>query len=249
MSSYLSLVRKGRIESNPRLMLYGVDGCGKSTFASGAPAPLFLDFDNRTSHIDVARVTPDSWDATTGILRELLEGKHDYRTVVIDTLDHLERHIHKFVCDKGGKSSLGDFGFGKGFVAAMAEWRRLVSALELLRAKGIDSILLAHGVIHNETTPTGEMYAKYGLKLLGTKGNSPGELLSEKMDLVGYCHFEDFVIADKATGRNKAVPGGDRIITFAHHPGFQSKRGIKFPDEIPLSWDAYTKAITASKGE
>ncbi len=249
MSSYLSLVRKGRVESNPRLMLYGVDGCGKSTFASGAPSPVFLDFDNRTSHLDVARVTPDSWDATLAVLTELYNGGHEYKTVVIDTLDHLERHIHKSVCTKGGKTSLGEFPFGKGFVAAMAEWRRLVSALEMLRTKGIDAILLAHGVIHNETTPTGEMYAKYGLKLAGTRGNNPAELLSEKMDLVGYCHFEDFVVNDKSTGRTKAIPGGDRVITFAHHPGFQSKRGITFPDEIPLSWDAYTKAIAASKGE
>jgi hypothetical protein len=245
--SYLSLVKNGKIQSAPRLLVYGADGVGKSSFAAGAPSPLFLDFDRRTDHLDVARLSPATWDETLGVMRELHAKPGEFKTLVIDTLDHMERLIHAHVCTKEGKASLGDFAFGKGFVAAMGEWRRFVAAIDALRSVGVETILLAHGVLLTVNTPTGDVYQKYGLKLLGTKGNNPTELLSEKCDLVGYAHFEDFVVKDKATGKSRAVPGGDRVLDFAHHPGYESKCGIKFPDSIPLSWEAYSKAVEESK--
>ena len=38
----LDSVTSGKQLAPPRLLIYGVEGCGKSTFCSGAPAPIFI---------------------------------------------------------------------------------------------------------------------------------------------------------------------------------------------------------------
>ena len=42
MAFDLKSIRKNEAISAPRLMLYGVEGIGKSTFAAGAPDPIFI---------------------------------------------------------------------------------------------------------------------------------------------------------------------------------------------------------------
>jgi len=42
MAFDLKSIRKNEAISAPRLMLYGVEGIGKSTFAAGAPNPIFI---------------------------------------------------------------------------------------------------------------------------------------------------------------------------------------------------------------
>ena len=51
--SRLSEVTSGRVDRPPRLVVYGVEGIGKSTFAAGAPNTIFLGPENGTETLDV----------------------------------------------------------------------------------------------------------------------------------------------------------------------------------------------------
>ncbi len=48
-------VRTGRIEKPIRVLMYGTDGVGKTTFAADAPGPVFLAAEDGTAQLDVAR--------------------------------------------------------------------------------------------------------------------------------------------------------------------------------------------------
>ena len=55
-------ITKGKIPSPLKVVLYGVEGIGKSTFASQFPAPLFIDTEGSTKNLDIARFDkPTSW--------------------------------------------------------------------------------------------------------------------------------------------------------------------------------------------
>ncbi|MCP4887502.1 MAG: AAA family ATPase, partial [Planctomycetaceae bacterium] len=42
MTSVLESIQHGRQPKPPRVLLYGVEGIGKSTFGSEAPKPIFV---------------------------------------------------------------------------------------------------------------------------------------------------------------------------------------------------------------
>ena len=89
--SLLDNVSKGKIKKPILAVVYGPDGVGKSTFAASAPHPIFLGTEDGTSHLDVTRFpTPQNFEDVFRAIKELSESKHDYKTLVIDTLDWLE---------------------------------------------------------------------------------------------------------------------------------------------------------------
>jgi hypothetical protein len=247
--SLLSKVSRGRIAGPVRMVVYGPAGVGKSSFAAGAPAPLFFDFEGRTQHLDVARVRPQSWDETLGMLRELVTAPGEFKTVVFDTLDHLEPLIHKHVCTTNGWATIEDPGYGKGYAVAIAEWQRLLAAVDALYAAGLNVLMLAHHRVGTYKNPSGEDYNICVLRLKGGLGTQvqPSEIIRDRAELVGFAHFEDFAKKGKFDPKAKAITTGERVLTFAHHPAFETKKGVPMADETKLSWDAFEAAIKEQK--
>jgi hypothetical protein len=145
MSALLAKLSRGKVAGPVRLVVYGPAGVGKSSFAAGAPSPLFFDFEGRTGHLDVARIKPQSWDETLSALRELCAAPGEFKTVVFDTLDHMELLIHAHVCAKNGWANIEEPSYGKGYLPALAEWQRFLVAMEHLGRAGINVVMLAHG--------------------------------------------------------------------------------------------------------
>lgn len=55
-------ITKGKIPSAKKVVLYGPEGIGKSTFAAQFPDTLFIDTEGSTKNIDVNRFDkPTSW--------------------------------------------------------------------------------------------------------------------------------------------------------------------------------------------
>ncbi len=240
-------ITRGRVSGPVRLVVYGPAGVGKSSFAAGAPSPLFVDCERRTRHLDVARVEPASWDDVLGTLRELYTAPGEFKTVVIDTLDHMELLIHAHVCKANGWAGIEEPSFGKGYVPALHEWQRFLGAVEKLQQdKGMNVVLLAHSMLGTLKNPSGEDYSMYSLKLKGGAKTSASDLIREKADLVGFAHFETF--AKKANPKDqmskaKAITTGERVLSFAHNPAYENKKGIPMADEIKLSWSAFEEAL------
>src|SRR5262245_57101728 len=106
----LGAIRKKGSGSPNRAILYGVEGGGKTSFGASAPRPVFLMTRGETglqTPIDAGRVpdTPHfpelmSWPEVLAAIDALQNEDHDYRTLVIDTLNGCERLCHEYVCQR-----------------------------------------------------------------------------------------------------------------------------------------------------
>ena len=90
-------VTKGRQERPWRIILSGTNGVGKSTWAAAMPKPLFIDLENGTHHLDVERTYTETYAEFLDTVIALCEEKHDYKTLVVDSLDWLETLVHTSV--------------------------------------------------------------------------------------------------------------------------------------------------------
>ena len=115
-------------------MLYGTHGIGKSTFASCAPKPVFIQTEDGLGEIDCDKFPlTTTFDQAMQALSELYTDEHSYRTVVVDSLDWLERLIWAEVCRKRNVESIEDIGYAKGYVFALTQWREFLEGLSALR--------------------------------------------------------------------------------------------------------------------
>ncbi len=246
--SLLSKIKAGKQSRPPRLLVLGKAGVGKSTFAAGAPEVLFLDCEKRTEHLDIKRLEPATWEDVLGAMREVhaaaSKGKSPCKTLVVDTVDHLEAMIQAAVCQREGWANIEEPGYGKGYSIALEEWRLFIKAVEALREVGVMVVLLAHAAIRTFSNPSGADYDQWMMKL--SKG--AGALLREKMDAIGFAAFEDASKAkfdrkgDQLT-RGKAETTGRRVLYFGHDPSRETKPGLNLPESIELTWNALAQYL------
>ena len=86
----LQTIQRGKQPLPPRLVLYGTEGIGKSTFGSQCPAPVFIQTEDGLAEIDCDKFPlATSFDDIVGYVNSLLNEPHEYQTVVIDSLDWL----------------------------------------------------------------------------------------------------------------------------------------------------------------
>lgn len=240
--SLLSKVTSGVVKRPHYLLMHGIPGIGKSTFASEAPKPLFLCAEKGTSHLDVSRLELGSFDEFLGVLAELKTAKHDYKSLVIDTVDHLEQLIFRQVCADKGKASIEDIGYAKGYIFALDYWQRLIEAWEALREAGMHVILLAHTEIKAFNDPQlTEGYDRYQVKL----HQKAAGLLIDRVEAVLFVNYKAFLHA-KDGERNKALGDGSRVVYTEQRPSFVAKNRHNMPLEMPLSWNDF---VAASENE
>lgn len=243
----LGEIIRGRVERPMRVLLYGVEGVGKSTFAANAPSPIFIAAEDGTAQLDVARFPePKTWRDVFDAIDELTNAEHDFKTVVVDTLDWLEPLCWAHVVEAGGPKikSIEDFGFGKGYVAALDQWRVLLARFEQLRVKrGMHVILLAHSWIKAFKNPEDEDYDRYELKLHAKAGG----LLKEWSDAVLFARYETFTNTDEKTKRTRGVSTGARVVHTQRTAAWDAKNRYDLPETLPLEWQAFADAVRAQE--
>ena len=241
----LEHIQTGRENKPPRIMLYGQEGVGKSTFGASAPAPIFIQTEDGLGEIDCCKFPlAQSVEDVIIELTALRDEKHNFRTVVIDSLDWLERLIFDEICKEFGVRSIekADGGYGKGYVDALVHWRKVLALLDDLRNKrGMMVILLAHAKVERFEDPENAAYDRYSPRL----HKHAASLVSEWVDTVLFATKRMRVSKD-GDSRTIAAPigadGGERIIRTNGSPACIAKNRYGLPNEIPLSWDEFIQA-------
>ena len=109
-------ITRGKIQSAKKVVIYGAEGIGKSTFAAQFPDPLFIDTEGSTKELDVARFDkPSSWAMLLSQIDHVIANK-PCKTLVIDTIDWAEALCIESVCAAHGKKGIEDFGYGNGYM-------------------------------------------------------------------------------------------------------------------------------------
>ncbi len=230
------LVKKTIDRKPPRIVLHGIHGIGKSSWAAGAPAPIFIPTEDGLVNIEVDHfpVAP-TLDDFFGHMNALLSEENEYKTVVIDTVDWLEKLIWRKVCEDNNVKNIEACGYGRGYVFAMQHWDRFFTGLNMLRDKGMAVVLLAHNEIKTFNPPDGEGYDRYQIKL----HKHAAAKLEEWADMVLFANFKIYVDADS----NKVVNSSERVIHTTNRPAWRAKTRFTLPDELPLDFNKLLEAL------
>lgn len=150
--------------SLPPVLLHAMPGRAKTSFAVGAPNPFYFDIEGSLGPWaeTVPHAKPKKFEEVMTMLTELVREDHPYKSVVIDTLDHLMPMIDAHICET---ESVADVrlldkrdGFGSSGKAQAKQMLRVWNAAEALSKKGIWFIALAHSAIKIPDNPTGDSY-------------------------------------------------------------------------------------------
>ena len=228
-------ITSGPTATAQKVVLYGVEGIGKSTFASQFPSPIFIDTEGSTANMNVHRMDkPTSWQM---LLDEVnyIKQTHMCDTLIIDTADWAETLANQAVIASDvNAQSIEDFGYGKGYTMVKEKFGKLLNLLSELTDAGINVVVTAHADIKKFEKPD-EMGAfdRYQLKL--SKQCAP--LLKEWADMVLFANYETTIVTDSKTKSKKAT-GGKRVMFTTHHPAWDAKNRHGLPDQLPFEFGA-----------
>lgn len=226
---------RGRVARPQKAVVYGPEGVGKSTLASQFPEPVFLDTEGGTHHLDVVRFPEAStWDDITAAVAQLATGDHNFKTLVIDTADWLEKRLAEHICRKANKESIEDFGYGKGYVILAEEFAKFLTSLDTLIRRGMHVVLLAHSTVRKFESPDqAGSYDRYELKL----SKQVGPLLKEWADLILFANYVT-KIAENESGRKRGVGGRERTLFTTHTAAFDAKNRHGLEEKLPFAFNA-----------
>ena len=233
----------GKIIKPQKVVIYGPEGIGKSTFAAQFPKPLVIDTEGSTSHLEVDRLPrPTSWQMLKQYIKDLKGDTMGYHTLVIDTADWAERLCEEAICQSNGKVGIEDFGYGKGYTYVKEEFGRLLDSLSDLIDAGMNVVLTAHSIIRKFELPeeTGA-YDRYELKLGQKAGNQCAALAKEWADMVLFVNYKEIVITTK--DNKKKVSGGKRVMYTAHNPCWDAKNRHGLAEELPFDYQEIANCI------
>lgn len=237
----LQSVRKGVLESPVRVLVYGSEKVGKSTFAAGAPSPIFLGAENGTERLDVERLQPQTWNEAVEWVNELATEPHEYKTLVVDPLGWLEPMCWQQVCANMNIATIEDAGFGKGYTAAIDLWRTFTLGLERCWRRNMHIILVAHSQVKSFQNPEGAPYDRYEIAMHAKAAG----MLKQWVDAVLFARLETFAKLEKNAQKAKGFSTGARIVHTQPSAAYDAGARWKLPEELPLSWDDFMSAIHA----
>jgi hypothetical protein len=244
----LESITTGKTKKPPRIVGYGDNGVGKSTFAANAPAPVFIQTEDGLGEIDCHKF-PLVEDFATFMdqLRAVYAEKHEYQTLVIDSIDWLEKLIWADVAKANNAKSIEAIPYGKGYKLAMQQWGEVLTALDYIRnERGMAIILIAHAKIERFEDPETQGYDRHTLRL----HKEADATIREWADAVLFATVK-FRLEKEDLGFNKTraiakgigAGGGERILRTVGSPACVAKNRFGIAGDIPLVWEEFAKYL------
>ena len=227
-------ITSGPTATAQKVVLYGVEGIGKSTFASQFPNPVFIDTEGSTSNMNVQRLdNPNSWQMLLDEVNYVKQTKI-CSTLIIDTADWAETLANQHIIARNGITSIEDLGYGKGYTMVKEEFGKLLNLLSELTDDGINVVVTAHAELKKKEEPD-QMgaYDRYQLKL----SRQCAPLLKEWSDMVLFANYETTIVTDSKTKSKKAT-GGQRVMFTTHHPAWDAKNRHNLPEKLSFDFSS-----------
>lgn len=234
---------RGKLPGAKKIVIYGPEGIGKSTFASQFPDPLFIDTEGSTKDMDVARFeAPSSWQMLLDEVKYAQQHPECCKTLVVDTADWAEMLCSESICNKAQMDGIEGFGYGKGYVYLAEEFGRLLDLLSDVVEKGIHVVVTAHAMMRKFEQPD-EMgaYDRWELKL--QKKTAP--LLKEWADMLLFANYKTYSVAVDNKGKKRKAQGGRRVMYTQHHPCWDAKNRYGLDDELPFEYASIAHVISS----
>lgn len=231
------IVTRGVRVKPPRILIYGSEGIGKSTFAAGFPGAVFIPTEDGIDNIDCASFpVVKKFDEIGAALDMLLMQKHDFKTVVIDSLDWAERLLWKTLCDDYKVKNIEkvEGGFGKGYVVALSYWSQILERCARLRdERNMAVVFTAHASVETVVDPETTQFTR----------------LAPRLHKRAYSLFAEFVdavlLGTREFGAAKGKDGGERVVKTQPSSTQSAKCRYALPETLPLDANAVLSAIVS----
>lgn len=242
-----------------RLLLHAVQKWGKTSFAAHAPKPIFictrgedgLDTLIKSGEVGETAHFEDTVKTYRHLLMaidELLVHPHDYKTLVIDTINGAERLMVEQIIDEHFEGKRESFdAYARGYKFIPDEVHKLLDQLEKLRElKNMSIILLAHSQVKTFQNPEGPNYDRWEPVLQ----KETWAIIDRWVDMILFGSYETFTEkANKKDVKAKATGGQERIIHTERHAAFDAGNRYGLPAEIECgdsakeAWDNFMTAL------
>ena len=248
--SLLDNVIKGKTPKAPRIMIYGYEGVGKSTWAASAPNPIFIQTEDGLDNIDTNKFPiAKTWNEVVEQMNALVSEEHDFQTVIVDSVSGLERLIWTEVCKQFGVKNIekADGGFARGYKHALDWWGLFLEGLEKLNEKGMMIILIGHVGVQEVKDPESQTYHRTAPRV----HHLAEGMISQWCDAVLQAK-QNFRIqkTDEGFGNSRGIAtavgqeGGDRVIRTVGTAAVIAKNRFNLPEYLPLDFNVFMNAVT-----
>ena len=241
---------RGKQPGAKKVVIYGPEGIGKSTFASRFPDPVFIDTEGSTKDMDVARFEKaSSWQMLLDQIEYVRTHPDVCRTLVIDTIDWAEQMCVEAICARHHKSGIEDFGYGNGYIYVKEEFGRFLNRLSDVVDAGINVALTAHAQIRKFEQPD-ELgaYDRWELKLGKKTASQTSPLVKEWADMLLFANYKTYSVATDKDGKKHKAQGGSRVMYTSHHPCWDAKNRYGLPEETPFDYEVIRSIIEGDAG-
>jgi hypothetical protein len=236
MSDWKTQLITGKQELPPRICIFGGHGIGKSTIASQFPKPIFISTEDGLASLDVVSFPrAETVDDVAQNIRTLVKEDHDFKTVVLDSVDWLVEPL--ITGDIESKHDAKELAYGKGQMMIAEAFRELLSGFDVLRKKrDMNVVLIAHSSIVRYEDPRSEPYDRYQPKL----PNRCNALLQEWVDVLAFAGFRIIVKKSDVGFNNSVTRGittGERLLHMIENPAYVAKNRYNCPDTVPMVYE------------
>lgn len=237
-------IERGKRNKALKVVLYGPEGVGKSTFAAQFPGVIFIDTEGSTDHMDVARAPrPQSFTEILLDVDYFIEHPDELRTLAIDTADWAEKLATEQMCAEKQITGVEDMGYGKGYTYVAESFGKLLNKLETLREKGVNIVMTAHAQMRKFEQPD-EMgaYDRWELKL----SRRTAALTKEWADLLLFANYKTYVVATSNDGKKAKATGGTKRVMYTQHTAtYDAKNRAGLAPELPFEFAQIAHVIPA----
>jgi len=238
----LNKITTGKIQRAQKVLIYGVEKIGKSSLAAKFPSPLFLDVEEGTHQLDLNRLDIKTADELDEALTDVAKDQHNYKTLVIDSVDWAERLMANRVCAKNKWESIETPGYGKGFNMLAEAFDSFLFSLDPVIRAGVNVVLIGHAQIKRFNPPEiADGYDRWELKL------APKDSLKAKewADVILFATFDTKTVDNN--GKTKGIGGRERVIYTTHSAAYDAGNRYGLPEKIKMSIAALAPLFKATE--
>jgi len=179
------------------VLVHGPAKIGKSDMCSHAEKAIFLATEAGLNALEVYQVPITTWSEFLAACGEIREGKHEFKTVVVDTLDNLFLMCMEHVCARLKIEHPADLGYGKGFSLVNGEFYRALNKLSLL-PYGL--FLISHSQQKEIETRTGKR-----TRIVPTLPDKARRMVLGMVDVILYCDVDTVASLDGKAATERRV--------------------------------------------